>query len=306
VDRGFCVAHALVYLGAANDEERIAYASGRTEGLIQPSSSLTRDAWRRLLFHPDEEVITGEIFAVVVSAFLLGRVAVLRQTKQLPIMDPEKRQDPRSSTVQAVRCFSWAASILGMNAPPFYADPAFPGIVEMVPGVPPSSRLGKTALSGRSPRELAFVAGRHMAWYREEHFIRLLVPGIPDLEDVFLSALTIGSPGLPLNPDVKRRIEPIAKAIEPILDPILIDRLRGYFLRFVEDGGRTNLQRWASSADHTATRAGFLLADDLAAAHKMLELESPAALHEQMNDLLEFVTSDRYTNLRKQLGIALG
>ena len=305
VDRSFCVAHALVYLDAADADERRVFEKHRAQGLIKPASSLTRDAWKRLLFHPDEEVLTGEIFAVVVSAFLLGRVAMLRQNKTLPVLDPAKRLDARTSTVQAVRCFSWAASILGMASPPFYADAAYPGIVEMVPGVPPSSRLGKLALSGRSPAELAFVAGRHLAYYREEHFVRLLVPSIPDLEDVFLSTLTIAHPGLPLHADVRRRVEPIAKAIEPILEPVLIDRLRGYFLRFVEEGGRTNLQRWASASDHTATRAGLLLSDDLAAAHRMLELESPPALEERMNDLLAFVTSDRYANLRKQIGIAV-
>jgi hypothetical protein len=305
-DRSFCVAHALVYLEGANDDERRAYETSRSQGLIKPAASLTRDAWKRLLFHPDEEQLTGEIFAIVVSAFLLGRVAMLRQAKALPALDPAKRLDPKTSTVQAVRCFGWAASILGMTSPPFFADPEFPGIVEMVPGVPPSSRLGKTALSGRSPTELAFIAGRHLAWYREEHFVRLLVPSIPDLEDVFLSALTIGQPGLPLGADVRRRVEPIAKAIEPILDKVLVDRLRGYFLRFVEEGGRTNLQRWAIASDHTATRAGFLLSNDLSAAHKMLELESPAAQRERMDDLLEFVVSDRYVNLRKQIGIAVG
>jgi hypothetical protein len=130
------------------------------------------------------------------------------------------------------------------------------------------------------------------------------VPSVPDLEDVFLSALLIGHPALPLSIEVKQRVEPIAKAIAPILDPSLIDRLRGYFLRFVEDGGRTNLQRWATSADHTATRAGLLLSGDLASAHRMLELESPAAVKERMDDLVSFVVSERYANLRKQIGIA--
>src|SRR5205823_169731 len=104
-DKSFCIADALVYLGAANAEENRVHEAHRSEGLIKPTASLTRDAWKRLLFHPDEELLTGEIFAVVVSAFLLGRVAVLRQAKALPALDPAKRLDPRTSTVQAVRCF---------------------------------------------------------------------------------------------------------------------------------------------------------------------------------------------------------
>lgn len=192
-----------------------------------------------------------------------------------------------------------------MGTPPLHADPDHHGVVEMIPGVPPASRLGKLALSGRTPEELAFVAGQHLSWYREEHFIRLLLPSIPDLEDIFLAALTIGSPGLPISADVKRRVTPIARAIEPILDPAAIDRLRGHFLRFVEDGGRTNLQRWAIAAEATSLRAGFLLAGDLATAERMMELERAPEVRARMDDLLVFATSDRYAKLRRQLGIAV-
>jgi hypothetical protein len=305
LDRRYTTAQALHFLGAAAPEEAELYRKHRPDGLIRPTTSVSPDAWRRLLFHPDEEVLTGEIFAVIVSAVLLGRVSALRRDKALPPLDPTKKQDPVKSTLQAVRCFSWGASLLGMNAPPLYADPTFPGTVEMVPGVPPASRLGKQALSGRSAGELAFAAGRHLAWYREERFVRLLIPSIPDLEDIFLAALVIGNPGIPLGADMKRRVTPIAKAIEPILEPIQIDRLRGYFLRFVEEGGRTNLQRWANAADRTAARAGFLLCGDFGVAKSMLEMEDASMLGERMDDLVVFATSDRYASLRKQIGIAV-
>jgi hypothetical protein len=305
VDRAFCTAHALTYLGAATAEETATFQAHRSDGLIRPTGSITGDAWKRLLFHPDEEVLIGEILGVVVSAVLLGRVAALRHAKALPALDPARRQDPSTSTVQAVRCFSWAASILGMSSPPIYADPSFPGLVEMVPGVPPSSRLGKAALSGRSPQELAFVAAQHLAWYREERFVKLLLPSITDLEDIFLAALTIGNPGLPLHAEVKRRVAPIARAIEPILEPVQVDRLRGHFLRFIEEGGRTNLQRWSTAAERTATRAGLLLSNDLGAAQRMLEIDRPAEVRERMDDLIVFVTGDRCASLRKQIGIAV-
>ncbi len=304
VDRMACVAHALAFLDAANDAEKAIRQAHRVEGLIRPTTSLAPEAWRRFLFHPEEEVLTGEIFAVIASAVLLGRVSALRRDKLLPALDPARKQDPVQSTLQAVRCFSWAASILGMRAPTLYADPDYAGTVEMVPGVPPATRLGQQALSGRSPRELAFVAGRHLAWYREERFVRLLVPQISDLEDLFLAALVMGNPGIPLRADTKRRVTALGAAIEPVLEPLQIDRLRGAFLRFVEEGGRTNLQRWAAAADHTAARAGLLLADDLWSAAAMLEAEDPSTARARVDDLLVFVTSDRYANLRKTIGIA--
>ncbi len=304
IDRQWLTAQSLVYLGVADEGERAMDARHRVEGLIRPSASLAPEGWR-LLFHPDEEVLTGQIFAAIVPAVLLGRIAALRRDKALPKLDPATKQDPKQSTLQAVRCFAWAGSILGIGSPPLYPDPDYAGTVDMVPGFPPSTRLGKQSLSGRTPYELAFVAGRHLSYYRAEHFIRLLVPGIPDLEDLFLAALSIANAGIPLSADLKRRVAPIARAIEPVLEAAAIDRLRGHFLRFLEEGGRTNLQRWATAAERTAARAGLLLANDLRAAHAMLALENPETVAPRMDDLIVFLTSDRCANLRKQLGIGV-
>jgi hypothetical protein len=306
IDRAFGAAHALVYLGAASAEEKALFEAHKPDGLVRPTAALDRDSWKRLLFHPDEEVLAGEIFAAVVPAVLLGRVAALRHARALPALDPQKRADPKTTTVQAARCFGWAASILGLPAPPLYTDPAFPGAVELIPGVPPASRIGKLALSGRSPEELAFLAGMHLSYYREEHFIRLLLPSLFDIEDVFLAALTIGNPGLPLSGDVKKRVAPIAQALEPLLEAPQIDRLRGHFLRFVEEGGRTNLNRWTGAADRCACRAGLLLSSSLWAAEKMLEATAADEREDKMDDLIVFLASDRHTMLRRRIGVAVG
>lgn len=304
IDRSWLVAQALVYLGAASEDELATFRKYDNTVLIKPKSALTETGWK-LLFHPDEEILTGQIFADIVPAVLMGRVSALRRDKMLPKLDPVGKQDPKMSTLQAVRCFAWAAAFLGMGVPPLYVDSEFESSVEMVPGLPPASRLGRRSLSGRSAGELAFIAGRHLACYREEHFVRWLVPSAPDLEDLFLAALCIANASIPLTAEIKQRVIPLCKAIEPVLEPASIDRLRGNFLRFIEEGGRTNLHRWATSVERTALRAGLLLANDLAAVHRVLEEEDPASLPSKMDDLLVFVASERYASLRKHIGVAL-
>ncbi|HMJ50899.1 MAG TPA: hypothetical protein VK540_02455, partial [Polyangiaceae bacterium] len=132
LDRRWLLASALTYLGSANDDEKAAYQQYRSEGLIKPATALGEQGWK-LLFHPEEEVLTGQIFAVITPAVLLGRVSALRRDKALVKLDPARRQDPKVSTLQAIRCFAWAAAILGMGTPPLYADPEYAGTVEMVP-----------------------------------------------------------------------------------------------------------------------------------------------------------------------------
>ena len=305
IDRAWSVAHVLVYLGTPHGEIRELYMRLRPEGLVRPSASLPREAWHRLLVHPEQEPLVGEIFAAVLGPVLLGRIAALRRDGALPRLDPAHRHDPATSTVTAVRSFGWAAAILGVQMPPLFADPGAPDAARMVPATTPALRLGRQALAGRTPPELAFLAGAHLAYFRDDAFTRALFDGIPELEDVFLAALSIGNPLIPLSHAVRARVTPLAQAIEPLLDAVHVDRLRGAFLRFVEEGGRTNLQRWATAIDATAARAGLLLANDLGAAEAVLRIEDPSHVEDRMNDLILFAVGERYANLRKQIGIAV-
>ena len=60
----------------------------------------------------------------------------------------------------------------------------------------------------------------------------------------------------------------------------------------------------ASFPDLTAARAGFVLAGDLTVAAAMVDVLGLDK--DVVDDLLVFVTSDRYANLRDRLGITLG
>lgn len=304
LDKQFCVSQALVALGAANDEERALFEKHRTQTLIAPRAGVSPAAWHDLLFHPEEELLTGQIFSLIAPAVLVGRVTALRRDGKLHVPAPSAKQDPAKATVTAVRALPWAAAILGLACPPIYLERERDAGYEHIPGVPPLSVVGKRVLSGRSQLEHAFLVGRHLSWYRQEHYVKTLFSAVPDLEDLFLAALTIGNPGLPIAEDVKRRVQPIAQAIQPMLEPAQVDALRGCFLRFVEEGGRTNLQRWSFATEKTACRVGLLLADDLETALAVLTAEE-GQHGELAKDLLGFVASERYFKLRRQLGIAV-
>ncbi|HEY3498877.1 MAG TPA: hypothetical protein VGK73_29500 [Polyangiaceae bacterium] len=303
-DRSFCLAQCLVALGAANAEEQAEFETHRTRTLIAPRAGLSQAAWYDQLFHPEEEVLTGQIFSIIAPAVLLGRVTALRRDGKLRQVKAEDRQDPAKATVTAVRAIPWAAAILGLPQPYIFLDRERDVGYEHLPAVPPLTVVGKNVLSGRTQLEHAFLVGRHFSWYRNEHYVKTLFSAVPDLEDLFLAALVIGNPGLPIAEDIKRRVTPIAKAIQPLLEPSQVDTLRGCFLRFVEEGGRTNLQRWALSTEKTACRAGFLLANDLGTALGLLEAEE-RGLGELGKDVLGFAASERYFQLRRQLGIAI-
>ena len=58
----------------------------------------------------------------------IGRLSAMRRDKQLIKLDAAQKQDPATTTVQAVRCFHWASAILGMHSPALFADPGLRGV----------------------------------------------------------------------------------------------------------------------------------------------------------------------------------
>ncbi len=306
VDRQWCIAQALVYVGDEDPALKALVDEHKTgDGLIHPTCALDTAGWRQLLYHPDDDTVTSDMLAVIVSAVLLAHSGALKQAGKLPEIAADKLLDGNTSTVQAARCFGWAAQALGMSSPQLLANPDVHAVASMIPTVPPICSLGKLALSGRSANELAFVAGQQLAYYRPERFVRLLVPDIVQLQDLFLAALSIGNPKLPLNAEVRSRVGPIAGAIEPLLEAQEIDRLRAAYRHFVEHGGVVNLQRWAVAADLTAVRAGFSLCADLSTAERMLELTGAQHAKEAMDDLIVFITGDRFAQLREHIGVQI-
>ena len=55
------------------------FENGRAQTLIAPRGSLSQAAWHDFLFHPEQELLTGQIFSLIAPAVLVGRVTSLRR-----------------------------------------------------------------------------------------------------------------------------------------------------------------------------------------------------------------------------------
>lgn len=303
LDAQYTTAAVLVRRGTATDAERAFYFTHHPTNLQRPERALTTSAWTSLLFHPHEDRTTGDIFALVAPAALLAHVSALAHDHSLVQLDPRRRQDPATSTVSAVRAFGWCAATLGLRAPPVYVAPDLDAGLEVVPAIPPASRVGARMLSGASAVELAFHCARHLTWFREEHFICTVVPATEQLEDIFLAALLVAAPELPLFPEVRMRASMNRDAILPTLSAAHIERLRALTRKFIAAGGRTSIGRWARAAELTACRAGLLLCGDLAVACSVLANEPGGP--DKVAELEAFWASDAANELRRDLGVAV-
>jgi hypothetical protein len=303
LDAQWCTAAVLVHRGQATPEQEAFFTAHRSGTPPRPKRALTPESWK-LVFDPAQDSLTTEIFGLIARPALIARVAAMRADKTLLNLPPSQLQDLQKTTVSAVRAIGWAAATLGMTAPPVYIDPDLNIALEFVATVPPATRVGAQFLRGQNTLTLAFQAGRHMTWYRQEHYVCTLVPTIDHLSDVFVSAVLLGAPEIDLRPEVRRRVSLIGEALVPMLDPAQLAALRGLARRFLDCGGKTSLADWAKAAASTASRAGLLLCGDLHTACAIVskEVQGP----ERALELEGFWASKQASAARRALGIEIG
>ena len=304
-DRRWGIAQALLFVEAASPEQRGIAESGLRPSLIRPERAVSEEEWQRYIAHPDDDPLIGDILGAIAPAVLLGHLSNMRASIAPEVVDPGARVDPKTSTVQAVRCFSWAADVLGIKTPAMFATPEEERGADVVLNPTPVSRLGARVLRGRDNRELTFLAGSHLNWFRREHLLGQPERSVRRLEDMFLGALMIGNPGIPMTAEVKERVEPTANWIRPLLDEATVNRLGEFFSRFVEQGGRTNLATWYRGVQRTGWRAGLFLCEDLSSAARALANDLPHDGNVAIDELIAFACSPELGELRQALGVAL-
>jgi hypothetical protein len=305
-DRAWCACQALSLLGKATEEERQFFEDHRPIGLLPIKSRLDTVLWKKNLYHADENLDVSHVFEVLAPAALKAKIHLLRASNQLSVMDARFKQDPKGSTVTLVKTFAWAADVFGIRCPELYVRSDLPGALVAVPMRPPASLAGSTVCSGLQPQELTFVVGKHMSFYRGEHYVKTLFPDVVELYALFCGALELVGVDAPsADAEVVRFRDLLAKCVEQ-------DRmgaLRQAVHRWVKGRGPSDITRWSQAVELTACRAGLVLSGDLGAAWAMINAEphvpGDLPVEEKVKDLFVFAVSAEYFALRTLLGIAI-
>jgi golgin subfamily B member 1 len=309
-DPAWCMCQALSFLGKADDDENKFFDDYRPKGMLQVKSRLDNELWVKNLFHPDENLYIGKIFEMLAAAALMAKIQQLKTSKQLPTVDRRWKQDPATSTVTFAKTFGWAAQVLGVTCPELYVRNDVPGALVAVPIAPPASVAGQSVLTGFQPQDLSFIVGKHLAYYRAEHYIKHLFPTVPELTMILYAGVKMVDPATPVPAEMTAQVNVTAAELVKYMQPIQIEGLRLVVRKFIEDGAKANIKRWSQSVELTACRAGLLLCGDLDIAKKLIvaEPQIPGDLppQEKLKELIIFSVSPQYFTLRKVLGIAIG
>ncbi len=298
-DRAWLVATCLEELGAADVSHELVIEQFRPDGPIRPTTALEEELWDECLRAEGRDPIVCEILRTVGEVAISQRVDALAAKGKLPALEMHPKQD-KSSTASVVRTFVWAARALGIALPDIYLMDDVPHGIAAIPAKNPSIALGPEVRTGMTVQQLAFLAGRHLTYYRPEHYALVLFPTLADLSLLVLSAVKLVIPAISV---------PSGEPLDLKLSEQQREKLERAVAQLDARGGKLDLMGWIRHVELTAARAGLLLAGDLRVAMRTLHDEDRAigelSRDTKRGDLLSFTAAECYGKLREKMGVAI-
>jgi tetratricopeptide (TPR) repeat protein len=303
-DAALLSAFALEALDAADVDEQVLIDQFRSVAPTRVRSALDDAAWDDLRAPGSDAVLTA-LFASIEGAAIAARMDELREQRKLAPLDPAERLS-EASTASIGRTFQWAARVLSVSCPHLYVRDDVPGGIASIPAREPSTGLGPSVVSGMSAKDLAFLVGRHLTYYRPGHQVLLHYPSRDELATLLLAAAQVAMPKAASQSD-----DVAVRTLRGRLARHLGTEERAALDRAVREldkrGGNAALGAWMCSVELTASRAGLLLAGDLATATSQLRAESRDAGHVpldvRLGDAIAFCASRAHAAMRAQFAM---
>ncbi|WP_438030537.1 protein kinase domain-containing protein [Sorangium sp. So ce233] len=302
-DAAFCLCQALCCLNAAEPDEERFFRRLRPDNVAAAQQPLDEEGWTTGLIHPDADPLLTAIFGVIEPAVLRKNGQPLEELGyQLAYqIDLARHPYPMSQTL------NYAAGVLGLDPPLTFQNPNDGGGVSFLHAHVPAIVLGAAALQMELPTQAAaFIAARHLTYYRPGMYLRHLVPTGTGLRAWLFAAIKLISPTFPITKELEGPVMENLSVLDPIIVGPARDQLASVVTKLLQ-AGAIDLKRWVSGIDLTADRAGFLLANDLELAQEMIKAADDASAavtqKERLKELLLYAVSEEYLAVRQRLGI---
>ncbi|HUJ57834.1 MAG TPA: tetratricopeptide repeat protein [Kofleriaceae bacterium] len=317
LDKAWCVAQALVFLGAASDEERMLFEKFRPRQFTPAPRRLTEELWQKAVIHPREDRHVGAIFSSTLGAIAAGTAQPITAFGLAAETRADLDHDPRPVS----RIVKYVSSVLAIEpAPMVWLQEQGDGLrVANTVGLGgdrqklvPSLLVGAPHIAKHDERELAFEVGKRMAYLRPERFVTLAVGTLPKLESTFAAVVLAsgaklaghdGQPFQPTGEDAQKLAQVLVKAVPgPLLEQVgeLSSKLTGRL-------GNGLIASWRAATDLTANRVGFIVANDFETSARAIATEgaslSSLSVKERLRDLLAYAVSEPYFQVRRHLGL---
>src|SRR6202012_4201021 len=135
----------------------------------------------------------------------------------------------------------------------------------------PGIVLGAAALQMDLPQQgAAFIAARHLTYYRPGLYLRHLVPTGTGLRAWLFAAIKLITPAFPVAKELEGQVKENLAIIEPTVTGAQRDLLSSVVTKLLT-AGAIDLKKWVAAVDLSADRAGFVVANDLELCNEMIK-----------------------------------
>jgi tetratricopeptide (TPR) repeat protein len=304
-DPAWCLCQALAVLGLAEADEERFYLRHRADNAAPAATMLEERDWTTLIAHPDADALLTSIFALIQPTIVRARTQPLAALG----FDLAYRIDLASQPYPACETLYYVQGVFGFEAPPVFQNPNDPAGFGFLHAHTPSIVLGNAAFDQDVPNQsLAFVAGRHMTYFRPGYYVRHLVPTGTGLKGWLFAAVKHCVPQFPIAQDVQGQVNEALAYIAQDFQGTPREILASAVSKLLQSGGAIDLKKWVAAIDLTADRAGFVVAHDLATAADVIratEDASSVTASDRVKEAVLYSISKPYFELREKLGITI-
>ncbi|HEX8792162.1 MAG TPA: tetratricopeptide repeat protein [Polyangiaceae bacterium] len=304
-DAAWCLCQALAVLNLAEPDEERFYRRHRGDNAAPAQAVLDEEDWGDLLAHEDADPLVTRIFAAIQPTIIRSRTQPLEALGY----DPRYRIELQQHPYPVSQTLYYVQGVLGFAAPPVFQNPNDPAGLGFLHAHTPAIVLGRAAFESVVPNQsLAYVAGRHMTYYRPGFYVRHLVPTGTGLKAWLFAAIKLCVPQFPVAPDLQGQVSEAMNLMKQDFQGVQKEIMTSMVSKLLQSGGAIDLKKWVAAIDLTADRAGFLLAHDLATATEVMRATEDASsvpAKERVKEIVLFSISEEYLALREKLQVTV-
>lgn len=305
-DPAWCLCQALYVLNLAEPDEERFFKRMRAETAAPAQAAFSDEDWLLSVMHPDASPLLTSVFALIEPAVIASRGQALDALgyDARYAIDLARHPYPMSQTLH------YASGVMGMEAPPTFQNTNDPGGLSFLHAHTPSIVLGMAALGADVPAQAAaFIAARHLAYFRPGMYVRHLIPSGTALKSWLFAAIKMIAPAFPVAAELEGPVNEALEALEASMQGQARDQLARVVSKLLQSGGALDLKRWVAGVDLTADRAGFVVAHDLETAVEIVkasdEGSSAVPNQERLKELVLYAVSEPYFAMRRKLAIGI-
>jgi tetratricopeptide (TPR) repeat protein len=304
-DPAWCVCQALFVMKLAQPDEERFFRRMRPDNAAEAQERVSDEEWASTLTHPSLDPVVTRIFQIIEPAVLNKNAPPLEMLGYQPAYALDLSMHPYPMS----QMLFYAGGVLGMDCPLTFQNPNDPGGISFLHAVRPGIVLGQRALILDIPTKVgAFIAARHLAYYRPGFYIRHLVSTGTGLRAWLFAAIKLVHEGFPVAAELESTIAENVNVLRPYVVGPLRDQLTSAVTKLLHSGA-IDLKKWVAGVDLSADRAGYLVCHDLEVACEMIkasdETIAAASHRERLKELTLFSIDPKYMHLRQRLRITI-